>query len=96
MFSCCGLLITKHQFWGCAMAEAVSRRPLAAEARVGSLRQSMWDLGWREWHCDRFFAEYFGFPLSVSFHLCSITRENGKKLSSSHGCTINLKVAVRT
>jgi hypothetical protein len=25
------------------------------------------------------FSEYFGFPLSVSFHWCSITRKNEKK-----------------
>jgi hypothetical protein len=36
----------------------------------------MWDLWWRKWHWDRFFPEYFGFPLSVSFHRCSITRKD--------------------
>jgi hypothetical protein len=36
---------------------------------------SMWDLWWRKWHWDRFFPECFGFPLSVSFQPCSITRE---------------------
>jgi hypothetical protein len=25
-----------------------------------------------------FFPEYFGFPLAISFHLCSITRKNEK------------------
>jgi hypothetical protein len=44
--------------------------------------------------------EYFGFPLSISFHRCSITRKNKKKtdhlslLSSSQGCAIGLKTAV--
>jgi hypothetical protein len=28
----------------------------------------MWDLWWTKWHWDRFFSEYFGFVLSVSFH----------------------------
>jgi hypothetical protein len=28
----------------------------------------MWDLWWTNWHWDRFFPEYFGFPLSISFH----------------------------
>jgi hypothetical protein len=28
----------------------------------------MWDLWWTKWHWDRFFSEYFGFPLSMSFH----------------------------
>jgi hypothetical protein len=32
-----------------------------------------------KWQCDRFFPEYFGFPLSVSFHRCSITWKNEKK-----------------
>jgi hypothetical protein len=27
-----------------------------------------------------FFPEYFGFPLSISFHRCSITRKNEKAL----------------
>jgi hypothetical protein len=26
----------------------------------------MWDLWGTKWHGDRFFPEYFGFPLSVS------------------------------
>lgn len=33
---------------------------------------SMWGLWWRNWHCDRFFSEYNGFPPSVLFHQCSI------------------------
>jgi hypothetical protein len=40
----------------------------------------MWDLWWTKWHWDRFFPEYFGFPLSISFHLCSITGKNEKKV----------------
>jgi hypothetical protein len=40
--------------------------------------QYMWDLWWTKWYWDRFFPEYFGFPLSISFHRCSITRENEK------------------
>jgi hypothetical protein len=52
---------------GCTIAEAVSRRPLTAETRVRS----------RVSRCDKvklgqFFSEHFGFPLSVSFHQCSI------------------------
>jgi hypothetical protein len=27
----------------------------------------MWDLWWTKWHWNRFFSEYFGFPLSISF-----------------------------
>jgi hypothetical protein len=28
----------------------------------------MWDLWRTKWHWDRFFSEFFGFPLSISFH----------------------------
>jgi hypothetical protein len=38
----------------------------------------MWDLWWTKWHWDRVFPEYFGFPLSISFHPCSIARKNEK------------------
>jgi hypothetical protein len=41
----------------------------------------MWDLWWTKWHWDRFFPECFGFPLTVSFHRCSITRKNEKTLN---------------
>jgi hypothetical protein len=54
---------------GRAMAQAVSRRPPTAE---------LWDLWWTKWHWDRFFPDYFGFPLSISFHRCSITRKRTK------------------
>jgi hypothetical protein len=47
---------------GRAMAQAVSRRALTAEARVRSRGQSMWDLWWTNWHWDMFLSEYFGFP----------------------------------
>jgi hypothetical protein len=39
----------------------------------------MWDLWWTKWDWDRFFFEYFGFPLSVSFHRFSIKMEKQKK-----------------
>jgi hypothetical protein len=60
--------------------------------------RSMWDLWWKKWHWDRYFSEYFGFPLPISLHLCSIKMEKQKKTSpsfSSHGCTIKLQAAVR-
>jgi hypothetical protein len=38
----------------------------------------MWDLWWTKWHWDRFFPDFFGFPLSISFHRCSITRKRTK------------------
>ena len=60
------------------------------------LRSSMWDLWWTKWHWDRFFSEYFGFPLSISFHRCSIKMQKQEKTSSSsssssQGCTISLQ-----
>jgi hypothetical protein len=33
--------------------------------------RSMWDLWWSKWHWGRFFSEFFGFPLSISFRHCS-------------------------
>ena len=32
----------------------------------------MWDLWWTKWQRDRFFSQYFGFSLSVTFHRCPI------------------------
>jgi len=34
--------------------------------------QFMWVLWWTEWHCDRFFSKYFGYPLSAQFYQCSV------------------------
>jgi hypothetical protein len=34
-----------------------------------SPRVGLW---WIKWHLDRFFSEYFGFPLSVSFYRCIV------------------------
>jgi hypothetical protein len=44
----------------------------------------MWDLWGTKWHWDRFFSEYFGFPPSVSFHWCSITRKRTKNNNNHH------------
>jgi hypothetical protein len=65
------------QFCVRAMAQAVSLRPLNAEAR------STWDFWWTKWHWDRVFSVYFGFPLSILFHRCSIEMEKQKKTSLS-------------
>jgi hypothetical protein len=52
----------------------------------------MWYLWWTKWHWDRFSPppppEYFRFPLSISFHQCSITR---KRTKNNHH--LNHKVA---
>jgi hypothetical protein len=44
----------------------------------------MWGLWWTKWHWYRFFSEYFGFPLSISFHRCSITRKRTKNNNHRH------------
>jgi hypothetical protein len=45
-----------------------------------TVKLSVWDLWWTKWHWDRFFSEYFGFSLSISFHRCSITKRNEKTI----------------
>jgi hypothetical protein len=53
--------------FGRAMAQIVSRRSLTAEARVRARVNPCGPLWWTKWHWDRFFSEFVGFPLSVSF-----------------------------
>jgi hypothetical protein len=62
------------------MAHTVSRRPLTAEARVRSRLHPFGICGGQSGTGTSFFPEYFGFPLSISFHRCSITRKKRKKL----------------
>jgi hypothetical protein len=65
----------------CILAVPWLRRLVADYHRGGPgsiAGQSMWDLWWTKWHWDRFFSKYFGFPLSISFHRCSVTRKNEK------------------
>jgi hypothetical protein len=57
------------------MAQAVSRRARTRASTVRGRRLTawaVWGLWWTKWFWDRFFSELFGFPLPVSFHLCSI------------------------
>ena len=61
---------------GRAMAKAVSRRPLTAEAQVRSRVSPCGICGRQSGTGASFFPEYFGFPLSISSHRCSITRKN--------------------
>jgi hypothetical protein len=85
------------------MAQSVSRWPPTAEARVLSRVQFMWDLLWTKWHWDTFFPEYFGFPLSISFHRRCITRKRTKIIiivifitglhNKPHGCSASLASA---
>jgi hypothetical protein len=77
------------------MAQAVSRRPLTAEARVRSWVSPCGISGGQSGTGTGFSPEYFSFPLSISFHRCSITRKNEKnESSSSQSCTISLMAAV--
>jgi hypothetical protein len=61
------------------MAQAVSRRPPTAEARVRSRVSPCRVCGGQSGTGTGFFLEYFGFLLSISFHPCSITWKNEKK-----------------
>jgi hypothetical protein len=102
----CKHTIVKHlHFWNTdvqcqvhqsrAMAQAVSR------GGPGSIpAQSMCDLWWSKWHWDRFFPEFFGFPLSISFHRCSIIRKRTKNNhhhlhlhNKPHGCSASVASA---
>jgi hypothetical protein len=56
---------------GRAMAQAVCRQPLTAEAR-DRVRVSPCVICGGQWHWDRFFSEFFGFLLSILFHHFSI------------------------
>jgi hypothetical protein len=38
----------------------------------------MWDLWSTKWYWDRFFPQYFGFPLSISFHQCPLLGKEQK------------------
>jgi hypothetical protein len=61
----------------------------------------MWDLWWTKWHWHRFFPEFFGFPLSISFHRFSITRKRTKIMiifiiglhNKPHGCSASVASA---
>jgi hypothetical protein len=66
--------------WGSATAQAVSRRPLIAEASIRSRVSPSGICGGQSGTGTGFSPEYFGFPLSVLFHRCSITLKNKKKL----------------
>jgi hypothetical protein len=61
------------------MVQAVSRRSLTAEARVQSRVSPCGICGGQSGTGTGFSPEYFGFPLSVSFYRCPITRKNKKK-----------------
>jgi hypothetical protein len=66
------------------MAQGVSRRPLTAEARVRSRFSPCGIFGGQSGTRTGFFPEYFRFPLSSSFHRCSITSKNEKNFNLHH------------
>jgi hypothetical protein len=53
---------------GRAMAQVVSRRPLTAEERVRARANPCGICGGQSGNGTSFFSEFYGFPLSVSFH----------------------------
>jgi hypothetical protein len=71
-----GFVVTRSN--GRAMAQAVSCRPVTAEARVRSRVVPCGFCGGQRGTGTGFLPEYFGFSLSISFHRCYITRENEK------------------
>jgi hypothetical protein len=83
-----GQVIIAYTFnWliGPSMAQAGSRRPVTAEARVRSQVSPCGIFGGQSVTGTVFFPEYFGFPLSVSFHRCSITQKNEKLITIMTG-----------
>jgi hypothetical protein len=64
---------------GRAMTQAVSRRPLAAEVRVRSWMSLCGICGGQSGTGTGFSPSTSVFPLSISFHRCSIIRKNIKK-----------------
>jgi hypothetical protein len=83
---------------GRAMAQAVSRRPPTAEARFRSRVSPCGICGGKSGTGTGFFPEYFGFPLSISFHRCSITRNiiifiSIGSHSKPHGCSASVATA---
>jgi hypothetical protein len=79
------------------MAQAVSRRPLTAED-TGSMPGSV-HVGFvvDKVTLGLVLPKYFGFPLSVSFHRCSITRGGGENNTRMHnkpqGCGVSVASA---
>ena len=57
---------------GCTMAQVFSYRSVTAEAQVQFQASPTWGLWWTKWHWNGFSSQYLSFPLSVSFHHCSI------------------------
>jgi hypothetical protein len=62
------------------MAQEVSRRPPTAKARVRSRVNTCGICGRQSSTGTGFSPEYFGFPLSISFHRYFIARKKEKKL----------------
>jgi hypothetical protein len=67
---------------GRAMAQAVSHRRLTAAAWVRA-QVSLLEFVMKKWHWDRFFSEFLGFALSISFQRGLHFSENKKKTYSS-------------
>jgi hypothetical protein len=78
-----------------AMAQAVSRQLLTAEAWVESQASACGICGVSKWHWDRFISEYFGFPLSSSFYQCSISVYHRRYIISAIAIIVTLRTITR-
>jgi uncharacterized membrane protein len=74
------MLLPLTHIVGRAIAQAVSRRPPTSEARVRSQVSQRGICGGQSGTGTGFPPDYFGFPLSISFHRCSITWGGGIKI----------------
>jgi hypothetical protein len=72
------------RYVGRAMAQAVSRRPVTAKARVRSRVKSMWGLWWTKWQWNRFFSELSVFPCQFHSTGASVLVKLGKKTAHLH------------
>jgi hypothetical protein len=61
------------------MVQAVGRRPLNPEPRFRSRVSPSGICGGQTGTGTGFFPEYYSFPMSISFHRCSITSKTKKK-----------------
>jgi hypothetical protein len=92
-------VVIKLYLNGRAMAEAVSRRPVTAEAWLRSRVSPCAICGGQSGTGTVLSPEYFGFPLSISFHRCSITKKNEKEttyLSHYFHHRVAITYAIRT
>jgi hypothetical protein len=87
----CEICVRKQM--GRAMAQAVSRRPLIAEAQFRPRVSPCGISGGQSGTGTGCFPEYFRFPLLVSFRRCFITWKNNKKKTDHPSHHLHHRVA---